>query len=247
MYYPEHQVAFVAINKTGSSSVLTALNEALYNRDVPELWQKKPFHKRQRVREDLKHAQAYFYYHVLGEETYSKCYVFSQVRNPFDKVVSDFIFRCRAPKKDVETWRQQRPWFVRQGLLEPTSTPEKNLFRLYVGALASGEQSPHPHWGDISANYDMPDAHKPFINQVDGLTDLDGKIMVDEIFKLEDMPEDWRRLQHTISAKAGRQVADLPHINKSDRDKYKKYYDDETYRIVSELFKDDIAFFDYAF
>ena len=38
MYYPKSKLIFVAINKTGSSSMLTALNQALYDPNVPDIW-----------------------------------------------------------------------------------------------------------------------------------------------------------------------------------------------------------------
>ena len=246
MYYPKERVAFVAINKTGSSSILTVLNKGLYSHDVPETWQRVAFHPRYRVQENLKHAQAYFYYHFLGESEYSKCYTFSQVRNPFDKVVSAFIFQCRTPRQ-LEEWKKQRRWFINHGLLEPTHDPDKSLFKLFVGGLANGDLHPHPHWPRISRKYDLPDLKKAFINQLDGLTDLNGKIMVDDIFRLEDMPEDWHRVQNHIRERNGKQIANLPHVNKSKRDTYQSYYDEETYETVSSLFKDDLTTFDYKF
>lgn len=82
MYYPRNQVIFIAINKCGSSSVLQALNDALYDPDVPEIWQLQGKNKVRRVHENLKHAQAYFYQQSLGKEAYDKCLTISQVRNP---------------------------------------------------------------------------------------------------------------------------------------------------------------------
>jgi hypothetical protein len=35
--------------------------------------------------------------------------------------------------------------------------------------------------------------------------------------------------------------------NASKHDDYKKYYDESLYRSVSELYKDDLELFDYAF
>ena len=246
MYYPKDRVIFVGINKTGSSSALTALNEALYDHDVPEMWRKIPYHPRVRVRQDIRHAQAWFYRHVLGEEEYNRSYVFSVVRNPFDKVVSTFVFRCRSPKQ-VEKWRQQRKWFIDHGLLEPTDSPEKSLFLLFVKSLGEGQQGIHPAWKNISEKFGMSDISKTFNNQLDGLTDLAGNLMVNDVFRLEDFPGEWSRVQSIIKEKTGKEVAGLPHENKSRREQYRDYYDEEAYEIVSALFKDDIDTFNYTF
>ncbi|MEM9257162.1 MAG: sulfotransferase family 2 domain-containing protein [Pseudomonadota bacterium] len=246
MYYPKEGVIFVAINKTGSSSVVTVLNKALYSHDVPEQWQKVPLHPRLLINDQLTHAHAFFYLQELGKEVYSDAYVFTQVRNPYDKVVSDFIFRCRAPKK-LEKWRRQRQWFMEQGLSEPSESPGKDLFKRYVEALESGKQSPHPHWDFLSREYKLPDAGRRFLCQHDGLTDLEGNIIVDDIFRLEDMPGDWNRLQRAIEQKTGKTLLDLPHVNQSKRGRYQDYFDDVTFATVTRLFKKDLEAFDYSF
>lgn len=248
MYYPKSKIIFIAINKTGSSSALTALNQALYDPDVPDIWKKQAFTHRNRLRnyENLKHAHADFYRHYLGEEEFSKCYVFSLVRNPFDQIVSSFIFRCRAPKK-IELWKKQRKWFLDNGLLEPTASPEKGLFKLFVKAIEKGDQGTHPAWKTISEKFDMADSGKSFLNQIDGLTNLQGKIIVDDIFRFEALSEGWGDLQRTVRAKAAKTLGDFPHINSSVRNDYRHYYDDDTFDIVSALCRKDIDYFGYSF
>lgn len=246
MYYPHHNVIFIAINKSGSSSVLKALNDALYNPDVDELWQLQPDNKVRQVHEYLKHAQAWCYRQVLGEETYSRCLVISQVRNPWDKMVSDFHFRSGTPRKQ-DLWDQQRKWFIQHGLLKATDSPPRGLFRDYVLALDSGDQVPHRHWLELGKRFELEDREKSHINQLDGLTDPDGNLIVNEVMRLEDLATSWPKLQQTIAAHTGQALGDLPHLNKSARTSYRDYYDSETREIVARLFARDIAHFGYTF
>jgi len=246
MYYPKYNVVYVAINKTGSSSVAAALNEALYEPDVPELWQKLPYHQTRQVHESLTHAPASFYLSTLGEENFARSLVITQVRNPWDRMVSLFIFRSRAPK-NVEKWRRERSWFVENGLLEPSSSPGIELFTAFLLALKAGDQQPSPQWNRISNEYDLPGKDKAFINQLDGLTDEENRLLVDEVMKFENLSDDWSNLKHRVLDHTGKELGDLPHLNKSKRDDYKRYYSDHTYGLVEELFRKDIEYFDYSF
>lgn len=246
MYYPHDQVIFVAINKCGSSSVLQALNDALYNPDVPEIWRLQGKNRVRRVRENLKHAQAYFYQQVLGKETYDNCLTLSQVRNPWDKMVSTFFFRCTSPA-DKAKWTQQRAWFIDHGLNGPTDTPDKALFTEFVRALAGREQVPHGPWGNISRQENLADGFKDNFNQLDGLTNLEGDVIVDEILKFEELSERWGTLQELVKSKTGKEPGDLPHHNKTSRGDYREYYTGETRDIVGQLFQKDIEYFDYSF
>lgn len=246
MYYPNHQVIFVAVNKCGSSSVLQALNDALYDPDVPEIWQLQGNNRVRRVHENLKHAQAWFYRQQLGKKTYDDCLTISQVRNPWDKMVSTFFFRCTSPK-DRARWTQQRGWFVDHGLAAPTDTPDRALFTDFVRALESGEQVPHGPWGNISRQENLADSFKDNINQLDGLTDLEGKVIVDEILKLEELSGSWGKLQALIENKTGKRPADPPNLNKTRRGDYREYYTEETRDIVGRLFRKDIDYFGYTF
>lgn len=246
MYYPKHKIIFIAINKTGSTSILTALNQSLYDKNVDEIWQLNDNPGVGRIHEYLKHAQAYFYYHHLGKEKYNECFSFSQVRNPWDKVVSDFFFRCRSPK-EIDKWKNTRKWFIKHGLFEPTENPGKELFKLFVKALYRNDLTPHGHWKATSRKFDMPDIFKKNSNQIDGLSDLEGNLMVDRVIKLEETAKEWKSIQAIIKEKTGLELGDLPHVNKSNRDDYKNYYDEETYQMVYHLFNQDIKHFGYKF
>lgn len=246
MYYPRNQVIFIAINKCGSSSVLQALNDALYDPDVPEIWQLQGKNKVRRVHENLKHAQAYFYQQSLGKEAYDKCLTISQVRNPWDKMVSTFFFRCSSPK-DQTLWMRQRGWFVDHGLNGPTDIPDKALFTDFVRALDSREQIPHGPWSNISRVENLADSFKDNFNQLDGLTDVNGNVIVDQILKFEELSETWGGLQALVKSATGKTPGDLPHHNKTSRGNYRDYYTAETRDIVGRLFQRDNEYFGYSF
>lgn len=87
--------------------------------------------------------------------------------------------------------------------------------------------------------YDKP---KMFMPQIDWITDPNGKILVSEILRFENLQNDFQRLL----LKIGRS-ATLTHIKKSSRGDYKSYYESDTIEIVREHFRKDIETFGYTF
>jgi len=161
-------------------------------------------------------------------------------------VVSDFFFRCSRPH-DPQRWKTLRSWFRKNGLEEASKNPGNELFSLFVNALGSGELTPHGHWHNISERYDLADKNKPNINQLDGLTDPDGNIIVTEIIKLEELTDRWSSLQREIKKRTGKQLGDLPHKNKIRRPSYQNLYNDESRNTIGKLFEQDIEYFKYTF
>ena len=53
--------------------------------------------------------------------------------------------------------------------------------------------------------------------------------------------------QEAIKEKTGTELGDMPHVNRSNREEYKKYYDEETYDIIKTKFKRDIDYFKFEF
>ncbi len=70
----------------------------------------------------------------------------------------------------------------------------------------------------------------------------DGGQYVDFIAKLENIRKDWQ----TVAAKIKCSHV-LPHKNRTRHNHYKHYYDEDTIRIVSEVYAEDLKYFGYKF
>jgi len=80
-------------------------------------------------------------------------------------------------------------------------------------------------------------------NQLDYLKDRDGNIGVDFIGRFENLQEDYNKVMTTI----GLPERTLKHINKYERNDYRKYYSDKDIEKVFQLYKRDIEYFNYTF
>ena len=102
-YSPSHHYVHVAIPKTGTTSLISALQE-LHARDggSVELCHERitpEFRERHRLNEiddphpgRTKHLSATQLQYILGDECYDRCFKFSIVRNPFARLVSRYFF-----------------------------------------------------------------------------------------------------------------------------------------------------------
>ena len=80
--------------------------------------------------------------------------------------------------------------------------------------------------------------------QSDYLVDLSGRIVADFVGHYERLQEDFDLICEQIGVGRRR----LPHRRKAtDREDYRRYYDDETADLVAEYFRRDIENFGYAF
>lgn len=73
-------------------------------------------------------------------------------------------------------------------------------------------------------------------------TNENGDLMVDYIAKFETLEDDFKTICNRIGI-----INELPHLNKSQRDDYRKYYNAKTKQLVEEYFKKDIELFNYSF
>ena len=155
----------------------------------------------------------------LGE-TYSELFRFAFVRNPWDRLVSwySMIEQCAA----LPRWKEQRLW---RYVLETSTSFEEFVLK-------------------CTATIDDRDGRKSFVfNQLDYVTDEDGRVIVDFIGRYENLAQDASRLFATI----GLGEVSLSHANRSKHRHYTDYYSNLTREIVAERFARDIAFFNYRF
>lgn len=80
-------------------------------------------------------------------------------------------------------------------------------------------------------------------NQLDYISDDNGKILVDYIGKFENLNEDIK----IIGERIGYVNLTIPHLNKFKHKDYRTYYTDRDIELVQEMYKRDIDYFNYKF
>jgi hypothetical protein len=83
---------------------------------------------------------------------------------------------------------------------------------------------------------------KTRFNQVDYISDKDGRVLVDFVGRFEDLAADFARICERLEISPG-----LPHINESSRVDYRAYYTPGARDLVAERFSRDIQAFGYQF
>lgn len=81
--------------------------------------------------------------------------------------------------------------------------------------------------------------HIPF-QQVDMVSDDSGKIIVDHIYKFENLNESFSHIMSNLNLELS-----LPDLNSSNHRNYKSYYNENTKRLAENAFKKDIDLFEY--
>jgi len=193
---------YVRIPRTGSTSISTMLRTSRNDNGWP-------------------HFYASLLRDLIGQDEYDKRLVFASVRNPWDRLVSWYMFNCNDYRAD----EQQSKFYRKLGF--------KNWIM---------QGCPHHGWRPHHF------AHQPkdTISQLSWITDEDGKIIVDKIIRLENLKEDFE----SIGKELGIQPRPIVKMNISPKRQYKdyrKYYDSESAQKVVELYGDDIRHFKYEF
>ena len=176
------------------------------------------------------------------------------VRNPWDRLVSwytDIVVNYKLlPSLDPRYIR------LRQGVLRKAQSFENFSFEDFIYYCS-----------------DLPDrtGRTPFLdNQIDYLTDMSGNLAVDFIGRFENFEESvtalsrtlglpnpakpepnagWRKnLRRFLEGFTGkRPKVEIPHLNTSQHDEYRRYYTEKTKEIIRTRFRRDIEEFGYTF
>jgi chondroitin 4-sulfotransferase 11 len=201
----KHKFIFVHIPKNAGSSLHQAFNYSISNKYVDH---------RGRERD---HYRAIDYRETLVD--YNDYFKFTFVRNPWSKLVSEFLFLKFGTKR----WRPSQKRAI---------NPKDLNFREFIFKLKDINFDEYTHFQKCH-----------FIQQTDFLLNDDEDLIVDFIGRFENLQEDF----NTICDKIGIPRQELPHINTSDHKHYTEYYGDETKQIVAEKYAKDIEYFGYEF
>lgn len=171
---------------------------------------------------------------IAGKHFKDLGFTFSFVRNPFDRLVSIFHFsstqaQLRKKQGNGNKLDDRMLWFYKLGFDAWVDALKNNdsIFRRY--SKRDGFQNPAGtgQWWDIYTNQKEWFSNKK----------------IDLIIKTENLKEDFVKLQKHFNC-----YTDLPHENVSNRLHYNSYYKSfETKKIVFELYKTDLDYFNYEF
>ncbi|MFT4614978.1 MAG: chondroitin 4-sulfotransferase 11 [Bacteroidia bacterium] len=225
-YSPELGIVFVAIPKTGTTSITRALKVVSKERGGLQLLNEhidKPFRKKYKLNKigdkkpgHAKHLSAIQLKYILGEEEFERCTTFSVVRNPWARMASRYFF-TRADN-------------------EPT---KKDKIRR--GTTRSFHDMEFERW--LERIYKRHRIGKRKNSQIIKLQDLEGNLIVDRVGKLEDVQStlDW------VSETSGADRMKMPHVNGTRKGDYAQFYNDVTREMVAEVCREDVEGFGYVF
>jgi hypothetical protein len=166
------------------------------------------------------------YREELGVERFRAYFKFAVVRNPWERLLSDYNYQVR----------KSRPGSVR--LLVHDAAGRRRGFAAWArAALGSGGDCRPRDWGaEVS-----PGIHR-FSPQVEWLT-LEGQLGVDAVARLETIDADLALILRRI----GLPIRRLPRRNRRFHLHYAWYYDPPTRDLVARYYADDVAAFGYRF
>ena len=148
------------------------------------------------------------------------------VRNPWDRLVSWYAEILQNGRR-VPWW--ERLWNKQYNVLRHQVLAHTDSFEsfLRLGPAFRSRLGYHPFR----------------TNQVDWLTNGDGRMAVDFVGRFEHFEHDARDL----CAMFGVELSSVPHLNASTRRNYRDYYTPQTRDLVARRFKRDVEAFGYDF
>jgi len=149
------------------------------------------------------------------------------VRNPWDRLVSWYTM---IREKGAMTWKKRIFGRRRYNDLTQYVLSNSNSFEEFIYKCTD--------------TIDDIDGRKSILyNQIDYLSDENGKLIVDFVGRFENIEEDSKKVFENL----GFENASLPHKNSSKHRNYRTYYTEETREEVRRRYSRDIDFFGYDF
>ena len=203
MIHHQHRCIFVHIPKTAGKSI---------NRFFGMDWQP--------------HKDLGRYARELPPEVFAGYQKFAVVRNPWDRMLSDYNFQLKKKTPDAERLFVTRP---AGGIRD---------FREWLEAVfADPFYYPAGNWGgEVSSGVHRWSPAADWIS-------LEGKIAVDFVLRMENLQADFAEVCRRLKLPP----AELPCRNWQFHRHYSEYYDAETRELVARKHARDIAAFGYQF
>lgn len=223
---------FVHLHRTAGKSIQKCLKTAgcIFE---PEFYYRK--NRKKKYRFKGKHTRPIDIISYIGREEWEKYFTFCFVRNPFCKLVSYFMHNKQKYNKITRT--QRRYWKIFKKRKSFTYPNFKYIF----------EYKSFKAWIEDMENFkEFSDPYIKLIlsSQLDFVSDENGKILVDYMGKLENLVDDFDIVCKKLNINNN---LSKTHINKSKHGLYHKYYNKKMIKIVENIFKRDLEYFNYSF
>lgn len=210
----KHKCIYVHIPKTGGSSINHLLLPIKHERKHLIGNYRSRF---QPMEWGLQHLRASYILGELGYEIFNKFFKFSFVRNPWDKLVSQYFYTSAVVRHELREWVG----------ITIDSTFEEYITKLYN---SNPLVLTHPHW-----------AH-----QHEFLYDLKGNQMVNFIGKFENFQEDYNQICDILKIERT-ELPQINKSSPRKEKHYTEFYNDKTRKMVETIYKKDIEIFQYKF
>jgi hypothetical protein len=225
---PEFNFLFVAVSKTASCSVRNSITRAKLGRQLnrnalhPELVWSHPQHYN--IRD---------YKVILEEEDFNNRFKFAFVRNPWDRLVSNYTATCKSGGDNGYT-------------LTPSDRQCPEKFQEWAKAALGTE-----YWEvDCYRRPQCRHHRTTYDSLLSWLTDEDGHLLVDFIGRFETLEVDYNLALDKIEQRCGKLITRIPFPRKGVSTighHYSFYYNDELIEKVRDHFKEDIDYFGYEY
>ena len=158
--------------------------------------------------------------YLYGPDEFSSMFKFAVVRNPYDRIVSCYLYLTGGSRK----WQGYR------------LVGQKRAFMKFLKTLPEKWAEPHKRRNRHVATHTAP--------VFPDISDDTGQILLDELFHLESIEAE----MPVLAQRLGLDKHPMPHENRGKKHRtYRDYYNRESRREVERLFSDDIERLEYDF
>jgi len=247
----EPAIGFVGIGKTGSLFVQTTLELFAHEQLLPTR-RGSPSARPCAVGAEMgwHHASALLWHRAFGSQAWSDAFTFSLVRDPWARLVSHWAFHLKS-KHPLDAG-----FLSGQQRAEASADENRSIthFRAWIRHVSTAHPPDRPGaWRFTTAEGHGNEQARGFnASQLSWLVDEDGRLLVDRVYKLEELEAHWPELQERVCglrALSYREALNHPTVKAMDHASkhapFADYYDVHTSRLVTQYMAADILRFGY--